>query len=73
VTHVDKVEALIQAGIAGMETIEDTSPGDIASACLTLCRRTIAVVMSIDPSYREGIREAVELLLMDTADRSKAN
>ena len=67
------VQALTQAALAGMDTVEGTSGDELVSACFTLTRRMIGVVLEMNPKCRPVIRGAVESLLMDCVDDSMTN
>lgn len=71
--RVDKVNALVDAALAGMLPLsEGTSTGEVASACFTLALRAIRICKR-QGTPDAALRQAAEQLLMECASTEQRN
>lgn len=57
--RADVVEALVQAAFIGMGVVDGTSGDEILSACMTMAKRSIRMVMDANPDAAAELRNAV--------------
>lgn len=68
------VNRLVDEALSGMRNSgEDFSADEMLSACLTLARRAIIVILEMRPGARQIVQGAIESLLMDCVDETKIN
>lgn len=66
------VDKLVRAALDGIQEVAgDYSSDEVVSASFSMCRQMIVAVLSVNPSARPQLREAVQTLLMECADPTR--